>query len=83
MMDMMDGMGAMMGAMMLLGLLVLALVIGVAVYLGVRAGQRPANKQEVTAHDALRHRLAAGDITPEEYYERESVLRDSETPRRR
>ena len=81
MMDGMDGMGGMMGAMMLLGLLLLAVVIGVAVYLGVRAANRP-GKHELTAHETLQHRLASGEITPEEFYERESVLRDSGTPRR-
>lgn len=81
MMDMMDGMGGMMGTMMLLGLLLLAIVIGVAVYLGVRAAQRP-GKQELTAHEALQHRLAAGEITPEEYYERDSALRESKAMRR-
>ena len=81
MMDMMDGMGGMMGAMMLLGVLLLALVIGVAVYLGVRAAHRP-GKQELTAHETLQHRLAAGEVSPEEYYERESVLRDSKATRR-
>ena len=81
MMDMMDGMGGMMGVMMLLGLLLLAVVIGVAVYLGVRAAHRPGSKDS-TAHETLQHRLAAGEITPEEYYERDSLLRDSKAPRR-
>lgn len=81
MMDTMDGMSGMMGAMMLGGLLLLALVIGVAVYLAVRAAQRP-GKQQLTAHETLQHRLAAGEMTPEEYYERESVLRDSKAARR-
>jgi uncharacterized membrane protein len=81
MMDMMDGMGGMMGGMMLLGLLLLAVVIAVAVYLGVRAAHRRGSK-EMTAHETLQHRLAAGEITPEEYYERESLLRDSKAPRR-
>ncbi len=80
-MDMMDGMGAMMGAMMAVGVLLLAIAIGVAVYLGVRAAHR-SGKQERTAHETLQHRLAAGEITPEEYYERESLLRNSEAPRR-
>ena len=81
MMDMMDGMGAMMGVMMLLGLLLLAVVIGVAVYLGVRAAHRPGSK-EPAAHELLQRRLAAGEITADEYYERESLLRDSKAPRR-
>lgn len=81
MMDGMDGMGGMMGAMMFVGLLLLAIVIGVAVYLGVRAAQRP-GKQEPTARETLQRRLAAGEITPEEYYERESALRDGKPSRR-
>ena len=72
-----------MGVMMLLGLIVLAVLIGVAVYLGVRAAHSGGAK-EVTARETLQRRLAAGEITPDEYFERESALRDSEpSPRRR
>ncbi len=76
MMDMMSGMGAM----MLIGLLLLAIVIGVAVYLGVRATQtrEPAEPRQLTARERLQHRLADGEITPDEYYEREAVLRHHE-----
>lgn len=69
MMDMMAGMGAL----MLIALLVVAVVIGVAVYLAVRAGLRGARRDD-DAQAVLQRRLSAGEITPEEYYERESVL---------
>ncbi len=79
-MDMMSGMGLV----LLVGMLMLAVVVGVAVYLGVRAAQR-APARTLSARDVLQHRLAAGELTPEEYYERESALRDGEamTGRRR
>ncbi len=81
MMDMMGGMGVM----MLIGLLLLSILIGVAVYLGVRATQTHGSG-EPTARETLQQHLARGEITSEEYYERESALRDSEgalTRRRR
>lgn len=71
-----------MGAMMLIGLLLLLALIGVAVYVAVRAAQRP-HERVTPARDVLRDRLASGDITPEEYYERDSVLRDGEASGRR
>jgi len=70
-----------MGLMMVLGLLLLVVAVGGAVYLGVRAAQPRAEKQP-TARENLQQRLAAGQITPEEYFERESALRDSEPPAR-
>lgn len=73
MMDMMSGMGVM----MLIALVLLAIVIGVAVYLGVRAAQTREPRQP-TARERLRQRLAEGEMTPEEYYEREAALRDGE-----
>ena len=73
MMDMMSGMGMM----MLIGLILLAIVIGVAVYLGVRATQTREPRQ-LTPRERLQHRLADGEITPDEYYEREAVLREGE-----
>lgn len=75
MMDMMSGMGLM----MLIGLMLLAIVIGVAVYVGVRAAREPGGARQLTARERLQQRLADGEITPEEYYEREAVLRD-DTP---
>lgn len=75
-MEMMGGMGVM----MLVGLVVLAIVIGAAVYLAVRAAQ-PSGHRAPTARETLQQRLARGDITPEEYYERDSALRDAEVER--
>ncbi|MBA2240062.1 MAG: SHOCT domain-containing protein [Solirubrobacterales bacterium] len=63
-----------MGAMMLLGVLLLALLIGFAVYLGARAAST--GPKQASAREALRHRLAAGEITPDEYRERASLLSD-------
>lgn len=77
-MDMMGGMGLM----MLLGLIVVAVVIGVAVYLAVRAAQG-GGPHETTAREMLQQRVARGEMTPDEYYERESVLRDSDGVRGR
>ena len=74
MMDMMSGMGLM----MLIGVMLLAIVIAAAVYLGVRATQ-PRQPRELTARERLQHRLANGEITPDEYYERAAVLRADES----
>lgn len=78
MMDMMGGMALM----MLAGLLVVAIVIGVAIYLAIRAAHagRP---REPEARELLQRRLASGEITPEEFYERESALRDAQPVGRR
>jgi uncharacterized membrane protein len=76
-MDMMSGMGTM----MLIGLELLAIVIAVAVYLGIRAAQtrEPREPRQLTARERLQHRLADGEITPDEH-----VLRTrSRTTRRR
>ena len=70
-----------MGLMMVLGLLLVVAVLGAAVYLGVRAAQ-PRSGLQPTARENLQQRLAAGQITPEEYYERESALRDGDPPAR-
>jgi uncharacterized membrane protein len=77
-MHMMGGMGAM----MLIGLLVLAIVIGLAVYLAVRAAQATRSESEPTAGEVLQQRLVRGEITSDEYYERESALRDNVGSRR-
>ena len=77
MIDMMSGMGLM----MLIGVMLLATVIAVAVYLGVRAAQQPQQPQQpqpLTARERLQHRLAAGEITTDEYYERAALLRADE-----
>ena len=70
MMDMMDTMG-------LWALVVLILLIAgvaLAAYAGVRArGRRLPTGED--AQEILQRRLASGDITPEEFYERDSALR--------
>ena len=58
---------------MLLGLLVVALVIGVAIYLAVRAGTG-GGQSEGSPRAILRERLASGEISAEEYREREAAL---------
>lgn len=78
MMSMMGGMGAL----MLVGLLLVAVVIGVAVYLAVRGAQAWSGR-EPDALELLRRRLASGELTTEEYYERESALREAQPKRRR
>ena len=77
MMDMMAGMGVM----MLIAFLVVLALIGLVVYFAVRAGVRSADR-DPDARELLQRQLAAGEITPEEYYERESVL-SSHAPSRR
>jgi uncharacterized membrane protein len=69
-----------MSAWMLVGFLVLLAVVGGVTYLAVRSG-RPHLPPGDDARTLLNRRLAAGEITPEEYFERESALRSSE-PRR-
>lgn len=74
MMDMIGGMGVM----MLIVLVAAAVLIGLAVYLGVRAaGRRDGSPQssDPQPQELLERRLVEGEITPEEFYERESVLR--------
>ncbi len=70
-----------MGLMMLLALSFAALLIGVVVFVAVRAAnaRRPTPP---TGLETLKQRLASGEITPEDYYERESVLRESQPTRR-
>ncbi len=77
-MDMMGGMGLM----MLVALLVVAVVVGLAIYLAIRGGVGE-RLREPEPRDVLERRLAAGEISPEEYFERESALRDSQVGRRR
>lgn len=69
---------------MLIGLLALVALVGGAAYLAVRrAGSQVAAGDD--ARTLLNRRLAAGEITSEDYLERESALRSSEprTSRRR
>jgi uncharacterized membrane protein len=66
-----------MSAWMLVGLLVLLAVVGAVTYVAVRSG-RPRLPPGEDARTLLNRRLAAGEITPEDYFERESALRSSE-----
>lgn len=59
------------------------LLLGAIVAVGLRAlGGGPRDGLE-GARSLLHKRLAAGEIGSEEYYERESALRQAEPPRRR
>ncbi len=71
-----------MGLMMLVALLIVAIVIGFAIYVAIRAGVG-GGIREPEPREVLQRRLAAGEITAEDYYERESALRDSQVGRRR
>jgi uncharacterized membrane protein len=62
---------------MLIGLLALAALVGGAAYFAVRHG-RPQVRSGDEARTLLNRRLAAGEITPEDYFERESALRSGE-----
>lgn len=72
-----------MGVFMLLGVLMVALILGGAVYLAIRIADRAPRQRDPEALDVLQRRLANGDISADEYYERESALRDADRPRRR
>lgn len=63
---------------MLIGSLVLLAAVAAAIYIGVRM-TRPHRELEGadSARAVLDRRLAAGEIEPEDYYERESALRSS------
>jgi len=64
---------------MLVGILVLVALVGGVAYLAVRSG-RPHLPPGDDARTLLNRRLAAGEITPEDYFERESALRSGEPP---
>lgn len=71
-----------MGLWMLFGILILVALIAGAVYLGVRAagprsGQLATAGTGDSARAVLDRRFAAGEISSEEYYERDSALRGS------
>jgi uncharacterized membrane protein len=72
MMDMMNSMGIW----ALLVLLILLAGIAAAVYVGVRAAKGPARSEGDAPRDALRRRLAAGEISLDEFHERDAALRD-------
>ncbi len=65
-----------MGLFMLLGLVLLTALIGATVYIAARAASAPLMKGP-DARAVLRERLADGSISAEEYYERDSALRES------
>ncbi len=75
------GAGTMMVAMLVCFAVLLA-AIGVAVYLGARAARRIEGGVENVARELLDRRLATGEITPEDYHEREAALRDAAPTRR-
>lgn len=64
---------------LLIGLLVLLALAGGVAYLAVRSGH-PHLAAGDDARTLLNRRLAAGEITAEEYFERESALRSGEPP---
>lgn len=78
-------MGMDMGVMAIVMVIVAIILVGglvAAVYLGARAVRGPRGGEvEDSARAALDRRLAQGEISSEEYYERESALRSAEPPR--
>jgi uncharacterized membrane protein len=72
----------MMSIWMLILLLVLLVGVAAAVYVGVRAAKGPSRRDDHSPRDALQQRLAAGEISLEEFYERDSALREAGEPRR-
>jgi uncharacterized membrane protein len=79
--SMMDSMMDWMGAWAIVALVVVVVVVAAGVYVGIKAlgGDRSARKPDTeSARALLDRRLAAGEIAPEEYHERESALRSSE-----
>jgi uncharacterized membrane protein len=77
----MDGMMSWMGLWWLIGAVLLVALVAGGVYLGVRADRERAEREGLqrseSARAVLDRRLAAGEISVEEYYERESALRGS------
>ena len=62
---------------MLLGLLAVGAVVATAIYLGIRTGVGDAGRSS-DALATLRRRLASGEISVEEYREREAAIRNRE-----
>jgi len=76
---MMDGVDlAGMTIAMLIGSLILIAAVGAAVYFGMRMTGPRRPEATDSARALLDRRLAAGEIEPEDYYERESALRTSQ-----
>jgi uncharacterized membrane protein len=61
--------------------LVLVVVLGAVVYLGVRAMTPHRDPSDRSARAILDRRLAAGEVSPEEYFELDSALRSTEGSR--
>jgi len=74
---MMGDMMSWMGVFGLLGLVLLLALIAAGVYLGIRLARPGLEKNSGRA--LLERRLAAGEIEVDEYYEREAVLRETES----
>jgi len=70
-----------MGLMMLLGTLAVFALIVAAVYVGVRLAR--GSSAGDSARAMLDRRFASGEISAEEYYERESALRSARAGRGR
>jgi uncharacterized membrane protein len=66
---------------MFLGLLVFLAVVAGAVYVGIQLTRRDDDHLE-GAQQLLDRRLASGEISPEEYAERQSTLRSDPPPGR-
>jgi putative membrane protein len=64
---------------MVLGLVVLAAVIAAGVYYG-RRFLGPEQSRHETPSEVLDRRLAAGEISPEEYSERKAMVGNGEPP---
>ncbi len=79
----MSGMGWLMMLLMVVGAVLLIAAIAVAVWLVVRSTQKDRAELPESAREVLDRRLAAGEISSDEYYERESALRSAEPARRR
>jgi uncharacterized membrane protein len=60
-----------------------ALLVAAVVYLLVTALPWRRSERRDSARETLDRRLALGEISPEEYYEREAVLRSADSGARR
>ncbi len=78
---MMNGMWATMALGWIAVAVALVVVIVVGVYIGLAARRRAddpeGHRREGSARGLLDRRLAAGEVSVEEYYERDAVLRGS------
>lgn len=72
-----------MGIFMLLGLLIVVAALAGAVFLGVRFGLGGTSRRGEDAHAILERRLAAGEISSEDYHDRAAALRSLQPSVRR